>query len=285
MAYTVHSSFDQFYEAINLAGDHRSTANSRRDALVSLLERHFEVVESFSSGSIPRFTALKSKADLDVIVALHYGKHIKDKTPTQVLQSVRDALGTYRNQVRKNGQAVTLYYQTWPAVDIVPVSRAVDSQGNVTHYNVPNSKDDTWIQSNPKAHADDIDNRAAKCGPNFRRAIKMIKAWNSSHSSYLQSYHIEVMALHTFDSEMNDFTWDLLQFFKRSRELIASSLWHGRGYADAYLTANDREEIKKRLSTAEEKARMGWYYNTEGNAEESIKYWKQLFGDSFPAYG
>ena len=47
--------------------------------------------------------ALTGNADLDVFVVLHFGKHIKNKLPSQVLQSVQDSLGEYR----KNGQAVT----------------------------------------------------------------------------------------------------------------------------------------------------------------------------------
>jgi len=285
MAYTVQSAFDQFYETINLAGDHRTTANTRKDTLVSLLSKHFDIIEAFGSGSIPRFTALKTKADLDVIVVLHYGKHIEGKTPTQVLQSVRDALGNYRNQVRKNGQAVTLYYETWPNVDIVPVSRSVDAAGGITHYNVPDANTENWIESNPKAHANDVDVRAGMCGPSFRKIIKMMKAWNAAHSGYLQSYHIEVMALHTFDSELTDLPWDTFQFFERCRELVGESLWHRHGYADAYLSYSGREEIKKRLATAEEKARLAWYYGTKRNSAEAIKYWKQVFGDAFSAYG
>jgi tRNA nucleotidyltransferase (CCA-adding enzyme) len=108
MAYTIQTAFDQFFEAINLGGDHRETANARRDRIVALLSNHFTILEAFSTGSIPRYTALRGKADLDVMVVLHYGKHIEGKSPTQVLQSVRDALAEYRSQVRKNGQAVTL---------------------------------------------------------------------------------------------------------------------------------------------------------------------------------
>src|SRR5688572_2190486 len=125
MAYTVEAAFNEFYDAINLSGDHRSTANARKDALISLLSGKFDVLEAFGTGSIPRFTALKGRADVDVMVALHYGKHIKGKTPTQVLQDVREALA-YKTTVRKNGQAVTLYYDTWPNVDVVPVARVQD---------------------------------------------------------------------------------------------------------------------------------------------------------------
>lgn len=156
MAYTVLTAFDVFYDTINLAGDHREVANARKDRVVSLLSNHFEILDAFGTGSIPRFTALKADSDLDVMVVLHYGKHIQNRTPTDVLQNVRDALSEHRNQVRKNGQAVTLYYNTWPNVDIVPVSRSIDSSGNVTHYNVPDSNTGTWIESTPKTHTSDI---------------------------------------------------------------------------------------------------------------------------------
>ena len=80
MAYTVDAAFDAFYEQINLSGDHRDTANARKERIVSLLKGDFEILDAFSTGSIPKFTALKGRADLDVMIVLHYGKHIKDKT-------------------------------------------------------------------------------------------------------------------------------------------------------------------------------------------------------------
>lgn len=285
MAYSVQSAFDQFFDAINLADDHRATANARKNRIVSLLSNHFEILEAFGSGSIPRYTALKNKADLDVMVALHYGKHIKDKRPIDVLQAVRDALGEYRTQVRKNGQAVTLYYDTWPNVDIVPVSRSVDSAGNVTHFNVPDANTGGWIDSNPKKHSANIEARSGKCGQNFRKVIKMMKAWNANHSSYLQSYHIEVMALQTFDSELADLPWDVFQFFSKCHNLIATPLWHDSGYVDNYLSLVDRGEAKKRLANATDMARLAWYSGVLGHTQESITRWKQIFGGDFPLYG
>lgn len=285
MAYTIQAAFDQFFESINLAGDHRETATARKKSLISLLGHHFNILESFDSGSISHFTALKGKADLDIIVALHYSRHVKDKSPTELLQSIRDALGKYRNQVRKNGQAVTLYYDTWPNVDIVPVSRSIDNAGNITHYNVPDANKGTWIESNPKAHSKLIDSRSGACGGNFRKIIKMMKSWNQNHSSYLQSYHIEVMAVITFNTDLSDLPWNVLQFFKSCHELVASPLWYGMGYADTYLSFSDREEVKKRLATAEKNALMAWYYGKEGKIEDSLSNWKQVFGDTFPSYG
>lgn len=259
MPYTVASSFTQFYDAINLSGEHRDIANTRRDDIIKTLGKSFEIIESFSSGSIPKYTALKAHADLDVIVALHYGKHVKDKTPTQLLQDVRESLAEWRTGVRRNGQAVTLYYKTWPNVDIVPVSRVVDDDGKVSYYNVPNSNTDRWIVSRPKRHASAIEAKSSECGYNFRRIIKMIKHWNRIHSDYLQSYHIEVLALKVFDSNCDDTPWHVYQFFKEARILLQGSLWYEGAYADEYLSWSDRQEVLNRFDTAIEKSRDAWY--------------------------
>lgn len=287
MAYTVTGAFDTFHDNINLSGDHRATANARRERLVSILSKHFEIRESFSSGSIQKYTALKGHADLDIIVALHYGKHVQGKKPSEVLQAVRDALGEYRTNVRKNGQAVTLYYETWPNVDVVPVARHVDDNKNITHYEVPNIHTEGWIKSNPKTHAANIEAKASECGQNFRRIIKMIKHWNKGHSDYLQSYHIEVLAQEVFSGPLNDITWHIHKFFEDAITLLQKPYWYGFGFADEYLTANDRQEVLKRFNTAYDLSLTAWYHTYNGRNEhaQAIAVWQKIFGDKFPSYG
>lgn len=287
MPYTVEASFDKFYENINLPGDHRETANTRRDDIVETLKNEFDILEAFASGSIPRYTAVKGYADLDVIVALHFGKHIKGKKPSAVLQDIRDTLAEYKTNVRKNGQAVTLYYKTWPNVDIVPASRSVDNAGNVTGYGIPDMNKEAWIQSRPKNHTTNIANRAATCGPSFRRIITMIKWWNHQHSEYLQSYHIEAMAFQIFTLKLSDMPWDVFTFFREASTLISSPLWYEGAFVDDYLSNEQRQEAEKRLKTASDKARDAWYdtYGANNDHEGAIAIWRQIFGDKFPAYG
>jgi len=287
MPYTVAVSFDRFYERIKLAGNHRDTANTRRDDIVATLSKSFDILDSFSTGSIPKYTALKQHADLDVMVVLHYGKHIKDKTPTQVLQSIRDALAEWRTGARRNGQAVTLHYKTWPNVDIVPVSRTKNQDGSVSHYNVPDSNTDTWIESRPKAFASTIEAKAVECGSNFRRIIKMIKHWNRFHGDFLRSYHIEVFAVKIFNSDLGDTPWHVYKFFLDARVLLEQSLWYDTGFADDYLSWADRQEVLKRFDKLIEKSRDAWYktYGTNNDHKGAIELWQQIFGNEFPNYG
>lgn len=287
MPYTVAVSFDNFYKKINLSGNHRETANARKDGIVSTLKKNFNVVEAFGSGSIPRYTALKKHADLDVMVALHYSDHIKGRKPSEVLQEVRDLLSEYKTNVRKNGQAVTLYYKTWPNVDIVPCSRVVDDEGKVTSYSIPNMNTEEWIVSRPKTHTKNMTSRSGECGKNFRMAITMIKHWNRAHSSFLQSYHIEALALQIFDGLMSDLSWDVFIFFDKAVGLISEYLWYEGALVDNYLTWDKRPEAVKRLEAARDKSRSAWLKTYDGNVDHkgAIEIWRQLFGGDFPAYG
>jgi Nucleotidyltransferase domain. len=288
MSYTVASSFDKFVENISLTGDRKETAAARKDRIISLLSNSFTILDAFATGSIPRGTALKTQADLDVMIVVHWTKHIKDKSPEKVLQEVRDALGEYRTNVRKNGQAVTLHYQSWPNVDIVPVSRAKNKNGSVSHYDVPNMHTGRWLESRPRRHANAIDAKAVQCGNRFKPLIRMIKQWNKAHSELMTSYHIEVLCLSIFDSGLSDYSWDVFQFFDQAATLAQSPLPYEGGYADDYLDDHDsREEVLTRLETARHRAGDAWYltYNGRNQHESAIEIWKQIFGEKFPAYG
>lgn len=287
MPYTVPVSFDRFFDAINLSGSHRDTANRRRDDIVSSLEKTFDIVEAFASGSIPRYTALSGYADLDVIVALHYTKHIKGKSPSEVLQAVRDTLSEYRTNVRKNGQAVTLYYKTWPNVDIVPCSRVRNDSGEVTSYSIPDMNTEKWLSSTPKRHSTNIESKSSICGASFRKIIKMIKWWNHQHSGILQSYHIEAMANEIFTAPLGDMPWEIFSYFDNAARLISSPFWYEGSFVDDYLSWSTRNQAQTRLETARDKARSAWHmtYGLNDDHEGAIRIWRQIFGDKFPAYG
>jgi hypothetical protein len=289
MAYSVPYSFDLFFDDINLSGDHRSIAAERRDRLISLLEKDFEIVEAFPTGSIPRFTAVRDRADLDVMVALHWSKHIKDKKPSEVLAAVQETLAEYKTGVRRNGQAVTLYYKTWPNVDIVPVSRVMNDGGTVSHYKVPDMNHEEWISSNPKRHSDEMLSRNQSFGDEFKKIVKMIKWWNHQHSCLLEGYHIEVMALQSLIGTFSNYPWEIYTFFKSACTLAQTLMWNDGGVVDnyLYLDPNTRSEIIKRLTKARDKACAAWYETagTNTNDKKAIELWGQIFGSKFPTYG
>lgn len=282
---TVGSAFNKFYNKITLTGDQRDTCQIRRDDIVSSLKKDFEILDAFATGSVPKYTALrKPHSDLDVMIVLHYGKHVRDRKPSEVLQAVRDSLAGWRTNVRKNGQAVTLYYKTWPNVDIVPVARVVNDDGSVNHYTVPDMNTEEWIKSRPRKHGSALRDRASSYGAEFRRIIKMVKWWNLHHSEYLRSYHLEVLALEILTGSFSDYPWDIFQFFDKACTLVQNSLWYEDSFVDDYLDYWDRQETLKRLETARDKARVAWHatYGDFPNHSRAMEIWQQIFGDQFP---
>jgi hypothetical protein len=173
-------------------------------------------------------------------------------------------------------------------VDIVPVSRRVNDSGNVVYYSIPDMNEEEWIRSKPRKHSAAMSKKNESCGPNFKRIVKMIKWWNHQHSSLLQSYHIEVLALKIYDGDtLDDYSWDVFTFFDKAYDLTDSYLYHDDAFVDDYLDYTKRQEVRKRLNTARSTALSAWHLTYGGNNDhaEAIRLWRQIFGNKFPAYG
>lgn len=284
MPYLVDTCFREFYSAINLPGDHRTVANERLSNVVGHL-KELNIIESFASGSIPRYTAVSGHADLDAIIVLHYSKHIKDRKPSQVLQLVRDQLSKYSTNLRRNGQAVTLYYNDWPNVDVVPVSK-VSNNGELLYYEVPNMRTETWLRSRPKLHSINLKERAGSAGEKFRQVITMVKFWNFQNSRWLQSYHIEAAAMESIHSD-DTYSWLVYYFFQKLHQAVQGTLYYLGDSVDDYLTWERRRVLSELLAGVANKAQAAWYctHNGGDSHQEAIKIWGEIFGSKFPKYG
>jgi SMODS domain-containing protein len=281
MPYLLSIAFDQFLRRITISGDLRSIATTRRDRIAELLEGNMETLDIFPTGSLVRGTGLKGSSDVDVIALLHYTRHVKGKTPTQVLESVRDALSDYDARiVKRNGQAVTLYFKTWPNVDLVPAKRVkLDNGGR--EIQIADSNSDTWIPTNPTGH----DAKVKKIPLRRRQLIRMAKCWNVAHSSYMQSFHIELAALKTAyatDDESwaeDDWTYSLVEFFEAAEELTDLT-----GQLCFEYETDDWEELRTRLRRAKALANEAWAAVRNSDYAKAMEKLRVLFGDRFPAY-
>jgi hypothetical protein len=292
MATIVQLAFRELASNLEPRAYSREDAAARRDHLVGLLRKQFDVLKAFESGSLIRYTAVRDYADLDIMAVLHYSKHIKGKTPTQVLNEVAAPLRDYGPRVRRNGQAITLHYKTWPNVDLVPVYYNGDSVDKPDHYGVPDSTRGIWLKSRPVNHSNRMSKRNGddECGPLFKRLVKMAKWWNLKHGAYLQSFHIEVITLNTFSSHLSesDYPWHAYRWFKKAAELVAAgSLRYDVSYADGYLDATNRKEAVTRLRRAESQASQAWHLTdgTNNDHRSAIAKWRSVFPERFPAYG
>lgn len=282
MPYLMSSSFDKFIENITIGGDPKKVAIARRDAIIELLKEKFTILDSFPTGSLVRNTGLKNSSDADVMIVLHYSKHIENKTPKQLLESVQNALSDYDARViKKNGQAVTLYFKTWPNVDIVPAKRV--TVGLLHQLQIPDANTGRWIKTAPKIH----DTRMAGIPLRRRRLVRMVKCWNKAHSSYFLSYHIEKVALEiTVANDIggwaeDDWPWALTQYFKKAIEMTEPSALISAEYG-----VEDWLQLRERLKRAHDISHEAWQaVYSDKDVEKAVGRLRVLFGDRFPAYG
>jgi hypothetical protein len=287
MPYTVDASFDAFFTNINLPGDHRQIANTRRDWLMRALNPYFDIDDSFSTGSVPRYTALKQRADLDVFVVLNEYSDVARRKPSNVLLAVRKALSSYATTVRRDGQAVTLRFESWPNVDIVPAIGVKDALGNIQHYRIPDMHSEDWIDTRPVQHSRNVESRSSADGPNFRKVIKMIKHWSRRKCTTLRSYHLESMAVAHLSRCTGDVSWDVFQMFDQAAKNADQFYWYLGGYPGAYLGYQEKQNVAMTLSSARDSARNAWHctYGTNSDHKQAIRHWRSVFGQQFPTYG
>ncbi|HEX7321934.1 nucleotidyltransferase domain-containing protein [Mycolicibacter arupensis] len=285
MAWTTEAAFERFYDEVNLPGDHHATANARRDWVLGRLRNNgIDVLDAIAFGSIPRYTALKEHADVDVMAVLHYGKHIKDRQPSEVLLAVKNALGTGQAGTgRRNGQAVTVTFESWPNIDVVPASRLTDNNGQVTGYNIPDMTREIWLPTNPPQYSSEIATAVSARGPRFRRVITMLKHWNRRQTVKLQSYHLEVITL-KLETSWSDYSWPVYQWFEIAQSEI-DWCWHAGQDISGYLGVEQRRAIAAQLKAAENTANNAWYKAYKGLHSEAIPLWRNIFGIKFPTYG
>lgn len=280
MPYLISTSFADFLKKITIDGDLTKLANTRRDRIGELLGTSFNILNISTIGSIPRGTGLKNVSDVDVMVELHYDKHIKGKSPRTVLENVRDALSEYNAQiVKKNGQAVTLYFKTWPNVDIVPAKRVTIGSGYALH--IPDMNSGEWIVTNPGVQNQTMTAASLR----KRQLVRMVKCWNHAHSNYLQSFHIEQIALKTWldESTWNESSWPwaLVAFFD-----MATNMTGPQAELSPAYSVDDWVQLRERLRRAKELSSIAWYaVDRTSDVKTAVERYRILLGDRFPQYG
>jgi hypothetical protein len=177
-------------------------------------------------------------------------------------------------------------FMSWPDVDVVPASKVTNSDGSITHYNIPDMNREEWIETKPRLHSRHMIDASSERGSNFRRVVKMMKDWNRRQDVSIQSYHLEVIALQTSVSDWDDTGWAVYQWFSKA-ETSLDWLWHEGKDVSEYLSFERALKAKNQIKEAKNKALTAWYNTSNGKDDhrEAIRIWRSIFGNNFPTYG
>ncbi len=238
MTPAVESAFGTFIGRITASPDAVRLGQTRAERIVNLLKPRFAVQDTYHTGSLFRGTALPNVSDADVIVALETSY---DTTPRGMMEEVQKHLSPLHRgtQVRKDGQALTLHFETWPNVDLVVARKRPNRfPSPAPEFEIADATYDRWLPSFPRKH----DQAMQIMSEEHLQLIRMIKMWNHLHSEYLTSFHIEAFALaeamerrrncgiypppkYKPNDAQHGWTWATLHFFMKFLETYGVSTW------------------------------------------------------------
>ncbi|MFE6849743.1 hypothetical protein ACFVDH_02985 [Streptomyces sp. NPDC057674] len=292
MAITVAAAFNEFNTAITPGEAVWGKVYERRDAVVNTLKSAFPSTSDIRYqshkiiGSLGRKTASAPVADIDLLVHLSVDSDLWNRKyrsdSSEFLYRVRRSLNS-ASTVRKigaRGQAVRLFYADGLEVDVAAVEKY---QGG--SFAIPDGSG-KWLTTNPNRHESYLDDRNRELAGDLKKIIRFAKQWNKAHSSYLASFHLEMMVARTFSSLNNDSRDALRVFFEHNKNYL--SVQDPAGYSgdlSDYLTPLAAGAARSALDAAYRRAVAAKQAEADGNHREAIRLWRVILGNQFPVFG
>lgn len=290
MTNTTARAFDQFEKKIRLTAAQRDRVTARAKGVRTFLKKSFPdsydipLRNATLMGSAARGTIIRPLDDIDVLATFKnkndvFAKYRNDSQSFIYRLRERINAKTTVQQVGTRGQAVRLFYKDDLHVDIAPAF-AWNSGG----YALP-SGTGQWITTDPPAQEEWVKERESTLNGQFRRRVRLLKRWNSVHSSRLGSWHLEVMVGGVFTSMSSNHRNGLMRFFEWAPGYLSvqDPDGHGGDLGES-LTWTQQSNIKNSFNTNHTRAAKAVNAETRGNHAEAIRLWKIILGSEFPSY-
>jgi hypothetical protein len=232
---------------------------------------------------------------------LDYAKHGTDyyQAPGAV-QKVLDRFHSILKEnypdtpIRKDHPAIHLAFTTY-GFDVVP---AFNRNGG--GYVIPSHTGSGWISTDPTKHAERTTVTNKGTGGYFVPFVKMFKSWNRAHYDKLTGFHLEMALAGAWPTTQSTaYPYSMQRVAYSSYAQAAAALFPAlsnalqyrtsgpagiSGTIDDYLGSVDRLSTRQRLDSATEAAQIALRHEARGDHYSAINKWREIFGESFPAY-
>ena len=285
---TTAQTFSDFLDAITATEYQKTTTIPARKRTVDqkLAEKFppgsaMPYSKSILMGSAAKSTIIRPFDDVDVL-AIFSNINGAWKTYAQDSKSfiyrIREAYsGVSIQQVGTRGQAVRVFYAAGGHVDVAPVFDA----GNDIYF-LPSGSGD-WIRTAPTVGNQWFLERNATLGYHAAPLVRLLKAWNRTHSKRFRSFHLETVAATMFSSIGSNYRGALHMFFlSAARHLDVNDPAGQSGNLSSYLTAAGRQNLIQGLASAADRAGRAIEAEKVGDHAEAKRLWAIVLGQDFP---
>lgn len=237
-------------------------------------DSNLHIKEVFTNGSYERDTIIRPLNDVDLFAVLKEGdwkdENGKLPNPQSVLTKFKNYLNglpDYKDKVTQDRPCVTIELSD-KDFDVLP-----SFEQPLGGYLIPNYDLTRWIYSFPEQLTKDLDAVHQLRNYKVKPTIKGLKYWNRENAKLIPSFHMEEVAIKTF--QINDFKNQeeaIRIWFDNAEYYLDSSKF--KSTTDYTAAINKVKKVKAKLNDAKKL----YDHNKEADA---IKIWKDIFDKEF----
>ncbi|MDO5841972.1 MAG: nucleotidyltransferase [Methanobrevibacter ruminantium] len=303
--------FKDFLSNINLTKNQISRIKNAHETLRNRLKNDEElskyIIDTFLQGSYKRATAIRpkngEKSDVDIVVVLNLNKD--EIEPNKIFNLFENFLEKYYEDYEFNNKSIRI---TLSDVDIDLVITLLDDfstsfSKNFFNKNVitlmnenfnpkdykkgylylPNTQENKWIKINPTAQIICTTSKNKKTNGIYIKVVKAIKWWQRLNypDSHIKSYPLERLIFECCPNEIRNIGEGVLLTFKNMIKYEQKPYLKDFALETDVLENISYFEYSKFFSRAYEASEISKQAYLEEDGDESIKLWKELFGNKF----
>ncbi len=236
------------------------------------------------SGSIARGTMIKPFKEIDVIAVK--AMTAKPLPPiVDMLKQIERFLAQWnpgsKIETVRNRVVITLQGVKF---SIMPVLAVLD--GDKGHLLVPIGN--LWINRNPAVPEKWMEQASERNGPEFLPFLRIIKAWQRTHATTVNSLHLEMFTNIIFGQTSFDLSFESVHrwfryaytYFSQNDKPFIKDPVQTKSYIDEYIYANPSlfNIFGRALTNSYDLARQGIAHHNAGQKNIALTKWKALFG-------
>lgn len=264
---------------------------THRASVKSCLGKAFGSYSLFETGSIQNDTGIRHFSDTDYFAVIPK-TNLRSNSSDQLRDLKENLQHTFwrTKNIRVNSPAVSIPFGIYRSENLEVTPCFFDGLtgtplGDRKAYGIPDGKGG-WMLSSPQAHKAFVVYQDRRLKGGLRPLIKLIKAWKFELNVPISSFYLELRIASMFAARKRVYlASDVLSVLNtlcenelaRVRDPMRVS-----GYVHACSTKEKHRTALSKLETACSRAGKAVYY-FDRNPEESLHYWKLMFGPKFPS--
>jgi predicted nucleotidyltransferase len=292
----VESAFDDFQRIVNADKKNVDLARERRDIFKKAFKAESDVDEVFGSGSLARSTQLDPVHDVDLVIVYRPAAHpdwgqpgesagaALEYTRGRVTDLLSDTNGTVDKLVRLTrwrNHAV----KCWVDPNDDPDAFTMDAMPALRQANgallVPQAATNEWITVDPEYLIDAVAEQQRRW-EHFRPMVRVLKRWRLSVPSSVKSLVMEVLALRCLPRGGSR-PEGLRAFFTAAAIQVNLGVYDPAGLCGPIQSDLDVPALRGALDAASDSATRACSLAAEGDTEDALRAWQEVFGPEFPA--